>query len=97
MYYFSEFPKQVAEPVAIVPDEYAFVAEENDVPTISGTLYEDDSSSNLMLDMDLCVYTETKENRPWIGRVANLFPQSRQFDVHWYEVGVIRRHFHPWF
>ena len=84
--YFSELPKQVAEPVTSVPDEYAFVTEENDVPSISGTLYEHESSSNLMLEMDLCVYTETRENRPWIGRVSNLFPQSRQFDIHWYEV-----------
>ena len=72
------------EPVAVVPDEFAYVTQENVVPTIRGTLYEDYSA--LMANMDVCLFTENKDTRPWLGRVLDVFPETQEFKVHWYEV-----------
>ena len=50
---FSDFPKQLPEPVATVPDEFEFVSEGHLVPALSGTLYE---GFSLLVNMDVCVY-----------------------------------------
>ena len=78
-------PKQVPEEIAVIPGEYEFVADENVVPDLSGTFYG--PSSNLMVGMDCCVYCEEVESRPWLGRILRLYPETSEFDIHWYKEG----------
>ena len=57
--------------------------EEDVVPGISDTIYHD---AALMQNMDVCVYTASRENRPWLGRCIHVYPETNEFDCHWYEV-----------
>ena len=60
---------------------------EKDVPDLVGELFpaellESNFSSSILVGMDVVVYTKYK-NRPWVGRVDKIFPESR-FSLHWY-------------
>ena len=33
--------------------------------------------------MDVCIYTESKIGRPWVGRIVQLL-EGRRFIIHWY-------------
>ena len=60
---FRDLPRQQRQEAAVVPDEYEFIVNEEEVPELRGTLYSNDSSvtngeSNLLVGMDVCVYTE---------------------------------------
>ena len=69
MFYISrDLPQQPPPPAASLPDEYTFILDENIVPSMSGELCE---SAGLAVQMDVCVYTESKENRPWLGRLED--------------------------
>ena len=46
-----------------------------------------DASPALMVNMYVIVYTK-EPNRPWGGLVVALYPESKEFDIHWFEVRV---------
>ena len=35
--------------------------------------------------MDVAVFTESKKDRPWLGRVVNVFDDGLSFEVHWFK------------
>ena len=76
-------PRQKPAPLAVIPDEYEFVEWETSAPPLGGTHYE---STTLLAGMDVCVYRDSREALPWLGRVVEVFPNSKEFDIHWYEV-----------
>ena len=81
-------PKQMPESVANIPDEFAFVTEENVVPPLTGETYATDSVAK---GMEVCVYNEEGDvapgdDRPWCGRAVDVFPESGEFLIHWYKV-----------
>ena len=80
---FSELPRQIREPAAVMPNEYQFVIEEDVVPELQGTLHG--VHSNLVPGMDVCVYTPESDSRPWLGRVTAVYPETSEFMVHWYQ------------
>ena len=62
-YFVRDLPRQQPQEAAVVPDEYEFIVNEEEVPELRGTLHSDNSSvnngeSNLLVGMDVCVYTE---------------------------------------
>ena len=58
-----------------MPDEYEFVLDEDVVPPLRGTRYE---AEGLMNDMDVCVFTNSKDSLPWIGRIVKVYPGSKE-------------------
>ena len=42
--------------------------------------------TDLVEGLDVCVYTQDLETRPWLGRVVKVFPESLEFEIHWYKV-----------
>ena len=86
LFIWRHLPKQQPEPPGLVPDEYAFLTEENVVPPLSGTVYE--AVETLMVGMDVCVYTKEMNDRPWLGRIVSLSPSTNEFELQWYEVGI---------
>jgi hypothetical protein len=70
-----------------LPDEYEFV-EENEVPPLIGDVYHEDAEdgvfeNNVICGMDVVVYTESKEKRPWCGRVLEILA-GNQFVIQWF-------------
>ena len=35
--------------------------------------------------MDVAIYTQVKNTRPWLGRVISIMPGGQEFVVHWYQ------------
>ena len=59
-----------------LPDEYEFV-EENEVPPLMGDVYQEEAvdsafENNVIVGMDVVVYTQSLEKRPWCGRVLEI-------------------------
>ena len=80
-------PKLSASAEAVLPDEYEFV-EENEVPPLLGEVFpveaeESCFDGNVVIGMDVVVYTQSKEKRPWFGRVLEIIPR-RQFKIQWF-------------
>ena len=64
-----------------LPDEYEFV-EEKEEPPLLGDVYHEDAEdgvfeNNVICGMDVVVYTESKEKRPWCGRVLEILSGDR--------------------
>jgi hypothetical protein len=60
---------------------------DKDVPELVGEVFpaellERNFSSSILHGMDVVVYTKSK-NRPWVGRVVEILPESR-FSLHWF-------------
>ena len=73
-----ELPKFTVEAVGgACEDEFDFV-DDTDVPELTGDRY-----FSVRVGQDLVIYTESKEDRPWVGRVSQIFPVQRQFEIHW--------------
>ena len=80
-------PKLSTSVEAVLPDEYEFV-EENEIPPLMGDIFHVDAEescfdANVVIGMDVIVYTKSKEKRPWCGRVLELIPLN-QFRIQWY-------------
>ena len=44
-----------------------------------------DFFNEISAQMDVVIYSETKVNRPWVGRVQELLSETREFRIRWYE------------
>ena len=81
----SCFPKQSSSAVE-PPPQFQFV--EDDIPELQGELFpesleEGNFSQEVVVGMDVCVYSHTKAQRPWLGRVQKVLPEDK-FVIHWY-------------
>ena len=72
--------------MAVLPDQYAFVEHEVDVPSLQGALCE--PQTHLLPNMDVCVYADPEEatSLPWLGRVLEVYPETMEFLIQWYKV-----------
>ena len=59
-------------------DGFDFLEEDSEVPELVGELH-----FSVRVGQDLVIYTESRVDRPWIGRVTRIFPERRQFEIHW--------------
>ena len=79
-----DFPKYADEEQVPNEDGDDFGLEEDaHVPELGGELH-----FAVRVGQDVVLYTEDTVSRPWIGRVTEIFPDSRQFEVHWMEKGT---------
>ena len=53
-------------------------------PELRGAHYG--PGTDLAVGLDVCVYTHNRSTRPWLGRVVGIFPETMEFDCHWYQV-----------
>jgi len=83
----EELPKQTAVDLAPTPDylKDAVVSVEN---TLSGDVYEEEplegDLSEVGIGTDVCVYTENRKGRPWVGRVVEILA-NKQFIINWFQ------------
>ena len=81
----SDLPKQVERESREPP----VLEELLDGPGISGVFepaeVEEGDIEEVQVSMDVCVYTERKRGRPWVGRVNSIDSDKKTFTIHWYE------------
>ena len=78
--------------ILAIPDEYAFVNDDLDaLPDISGDHHEEGPS--VSVGQDIVVYTEVVLGRPWVGRVKEVYPESKEFLLQWFERSGKSTHF----
>ena len=80
-------PRMIAAPEPDLPDEYEFV-EENELPPLIGDVYHEEAEdgsfdTNIVVGMDVIVYTQSQEKRPWCGRVLEIMPRNL-FRIQWF-------------
>ena len=64
-------------------DVFEFVDDEDEknIKELEGELYPE-SNGDVKVGDDIAVYTKDKKDRPWVGRVLNVFEED--VVVHWY-------------
>ena len=86
----TELPKQGFGDNPVVPNHLEQFIHEEEMPAIRGEIYppenirEDLFNVDVAIDADVVVYTKSKQQRPWVGRVMKHLPENR-FLVHWYK------------
>ena len=58
------------------------------MPDIMGTMHAPET--DIAIGLDVVVYTESKSDRPWLGRVCEIFEETLEFQIHWYQVKLSR-------
>ena len=71
----SDLPK-FSEETHSVESVFEF-EQEDDAPELRGQAY-----FSVKTGEDLTIYTQNEE-RPLIGRVVKVYPESKEFDIHW--------------
>ena len=93
----QELPKIPAKPAPKLPDEFSFVEDDVELPEIVGDVFEEGLfDSNICEDLDVVVYTEVKEGRPWLGRIKEVL-EEKQFIIQWYQRQGRSTKFHAMF
>ena len=83
----AELPKITSEPAqATLPDEFSYIVEDDeDGPEIEGDVYEEGLfASYIKPGLDVVIYSDNQEDRPWVGRVHEILENNR-FLVHWFK------------
>ena len=80
-----DLPKQAQSTPTVVPDHLIQV---DDHQELSGATYPEDANEGvfgeeLAVGMDVVVYTEEQQGRPWVGRIVKLL-ENGNFLLHWY-------------
>ena len=92
-------PRQADAPVPVYPT-FLKPYLEAEVREIQGQkclqeASDGDFSNEIQRGMDVVVYSEVKANRPWVGRVQRLLPETREFEILWYSKKGRNLVFHP--
>ena len=78
-----DLPKQATSGIEVSCE----LIEDVDSNAISGDMYdeciEEGSLEEIVENIDVCVYTESNQGRPWVGRVKEMLPGGR-FVIHWF-------------
>lgn len=84
----NQLPKQAPKELTSIPTYlHPFLSDQS--PALIGShgptdLKHGEFSNEIRPGMDVVVYTESKENRPWIGTVQNVV-DGDMFELHWFE------------
>ena len=84
-----ELPRQSADAIPALPEHFARVVQETEVPQLRGQIIpeevtEGDFDTEIVEGSDVVVYTKSKTNRPWLGRILRILPEGK-FIMHWYQ------------
>ena len=87
----DEFPEQSStQDHPSVPQHLEQYFNEDELPEIRGEMYcnttatNTEFSNNVPVNTDVVVYTRSKHNRPWVGRVVKHLSGGK-FTIHWYK------------
>ena len=87
----DEFPEQSStQDHPSVPQHLEQYFNEDELPEIRGEIYcnmtatNTEFSNNVPVNTDVVVYTRSKHNRPWVGRVVKHLSGGK-FTIHWYK------------
>ena len=85
----AELPRQPTELTPELPEHFAQFVNDSEVPELRGETFpevisEGDFNAEIVVGADVVVYTKSKSNRPWVGRVVRILP-GQKFTVHWYQ------------
>ena len=83
------FPKQFAPQPAVVP-QYLDPYLNCETPELIGQICnveptESQFQADIQSGMDIAVYTESKKDRPWLGRVLDIQEGGKTFQVQWFK------------
>ena len=69
-----------------LPDEFSFVVDANEaLPEITGDIFEENLfDMNVRKDLDIVLYTDNVQSRPWVGRIVEVLV-DRKFRLQWYQ------------
>ena len=77
------FPKQ-SEDTPIIPES---LRGEDETPELIGDLFPEEicegNIDELAVNMDVCIYTDNKVGRPWVGRIMELL-ENKRFKLQWF-------------
>lgn len=81
----TDLPKQIIEEANEDPEEPDEYDEENQMTgnLCPETIVEGNLEDDIDSGTDVCVYTETIQGRPWVGRVQELLP-NKKFVINWF-------------
>ena len=80
----TDFPEQTTD-VPTVPNLLRVVEE---TPPLTGDLYPEEIcdghiEDEAAVDMDVCIYTQEKAGRPWVGRILEVL-ENKRFKLQWF-------------
>ena len=82
-------PRQTASPAPILPHYLEQFTNENTPELLGERCIVEPSVSHFHTDikpgMDVAVYTASKNDRPWLGRVVQVQEDCQDFEVQWYK------------
>lgn len=80
-----DLPKIPLEQEPKLPDEFSFVEDDDELPEIIGDVFEEGLfDSNIREDIDVVIYTEVRDGRPWLGRIKQVL-EDRKFTIQWFQ------------
>ena len=62
------------------------ITQETSHPELKGTFYE--KETDLVAGLDVLIYTEDLDSRPWLARVLKVLPLGKKFLAHWYKASL---------
>ena len=80
----SSLPKQES----LTETDLDYVTDVDDETVLNGNvcpeeIEEGDIDRDIVIGTDVCLYTNSRKGRPWVGRVAEILPEKR-FVIHWF-------------
>ena len=86
----ADFPRQ-SEEIVIIPQHLQPPVDTHELrgelcPEVIGDGHIDEEIAE---GMDVCIYSEEKQGRPWVGRIVQIL-DNRQFKLQWYERKTVR-------
>ena len=80
----TRFP-ELTETSPEIPD---YLSRDENTPELLGDLFpeeidEGNIEDEITVNMDVCIYTDKVEGRPWVGRVVELL-ENRKFKLQWF-------------
>ena len=85
----AELPKQRVADLPELPEHFAQFVRDEEVPVLIGEIIPEEITdgnfdTEVSEDMDVVLYTRSKINRPWVGRVMRCLPGNK-FTIQWYK------------
>ena len=85
----SKLKKQLPDIPTVLPQHFAHLSQDEEIPDLEGEVFpeqvdEADFQEDNKEGIDVLIYTRTKHNRPWVGRILERLSDTR-FKIQWYE------------
>ena len=84
----SKLPVQFPESQVVIPDHLAHITGDDSIKDLEGEVFPDDLdeadfNQDLSEGLDVLIYSNIKQGRPWVGRIKEVTGNSK-FLIQWY-------------